>query len=95
MQDAANDDRIQYKKEMKEEGIVSMLCVPIKAKEEVIGYMRLFSEFKRNFTDDEITLISALAHHGGLAIQNASLYLMLQQDIKELRDDIWCHRSWF
>jgi hypothetical protein len=36
-----------------------------------------------------------VAYLGGLAIQNASLYLMLQEDMKELKADIWSHRSWF
>ena len=80
---------------MKEEGIVSILCVPIKAKEEVIGVMRLYSGVRRDFTEDEIMLVTALAHQGGLAIQNASLYLMLKEDIKDYKDDMWSHRSWF
>jgi len=31
---------------------------------------------------------------GGLAIQNASMYLKLQEDKKSLEEDIWSHRSW-
>jgi len=50
---------------------------------------------KRNFTRDEIMLVTALAYLGGLAIQNASLYLMSQTDIKDLKDELWSHRSWF
>jgi GAF domain-containing protein len=95
VENAATDDRIQYKQEMKEEGIVSMLSVPIKAKEAVIGVLRLYSGVKREFTVDEIMLVTALAHQGGLAIQNASLYIRLQQDMEDLKDDIWSHRSWF
>jgi hypothetical protein len=33
--------------------------------------------------------------HGGLAIQNASLYLKLQENKKDLEADIWSHRSCF
>jgi hypothetical protein len=40
-------------------------------------------------------LVSDLAQTGGLAIQNALLYLALQDDMKELKDDVWSHRSWF
>lgn len=95
VKNAATDKRIQYKKEMKEERIVSMLCVPIKAKEDVIGVLRLYSGVEREFTEDEIMFLSALAHQGGLAIQNASLYLMVQEDMKDMKDDMWSHRSWF
>ena len=49
----------------------------------------------RVFTEDEIKLATAIANQGGLAIHNASLYLMLKEDIKDLRDDIWSHRLWF
>jgi len=93
--DAASDKGVQYKKEKKEEGIVSILCVPIKAKEDVIGVLRLYSATKREFTEDEVLLVTALANLGGLAIQNASLYLMLQSDLKGMKEESWTYKSWF
>ena len=95
IENAATDRRVQYRKMNKEEGIVTILSVPIKTKEKVIGVLRLYSGVKRNFTRDEIMLVTALAYLGGLAIQNASLYLMSQTDIKDLKDELWSHRSWF
>lgn len=95
IEDVATDDRIEYRAETVKEGIVSMLCVPIKSREEVIGIMRLFSEVKRDYPQDIIMLVNALAHTGGLAIQNASMYLRLQEDKKSLEEDIWSYRSWF
>ena len=49
----------------------------------------------REFTEDDIMLTVAMAHQGGLAIQNASMYLMLQEDKKDLEQDFWSHRLWF
>ena len=95
VKNAAEDKGVQYKKEKQEEGIFSILCVPIKSKDEVIGVLRLYSGVEREFTEDEIMLVTALALQGGLAIQNASMYLMLEQDMKDLKDDLWSHRSWF
>lgn len=95
VKNASTDAGVQYKKEKEEEGIASILCVPIKSKDDVIGVLRLYSDRKRNFTEDEISLVTALAYQGGLAIQNASLYLRIQEDIKDLQKDIWSHRSWF
>ena len=95
IKDATTDKRVEYRKEKEEEGIVSILSAPIMAKEEVIGVLRLYSGVPREFTEDEIMLVTALAHQGGLAIQNTSLYMMLQEDMKDLQDDIWSHRSWF
>ncbi len=93
--DVQTDKRIQYRDEAIREGIVSMLVVPIKAKDDVIGIMRLCSAVKRDYPEDIILLVNALAQTGGLAIQNASLYLALQDDMKELKDDVWSHRAWF
>ena len=95
IEDVSMDDRLEYKEEIVKEGIVSMLCVPIKAKEEIIGVMSLFSGATRKYPQDVIILVNALAHTGGLAIQNASMYLSLQEDKKSLEEDIWSHRSWF
>jgi GAF domain-containing protein len=95
IKDATKDKRIQYKKEMKMEGIASMIVTPIKSRDEVIGVLRLYSNIEREFTEDVVTLVNALAHQGALAIQNASMYLTLQKDKESLEKDIWSHRSWF
>lgn len=95
IKDAVNDKRVQYRDDIKKEGIVSMLCVPIRVGSEVIGVMRLCTGEERDFTEDMIILMEALAHQGGIAIQNASMYLALQEDKKSLEQDIWSHRMWF
>ena len=95
LRNAITDKGIEYKKEMKKEGIVSILSVPIKTKDDVIGVLRLYSAVPREFTEDENLLITALTHQGGLAIQNATLYMMLKQDMDDLKEDMWSHRSWF
>jgi GAF domain-containing protein len=95
IEQVSKDNRLQYKEEILKEGVISMLCVPIKAREEVIGVMSLFSSAARKYPEDVIILVNALAHTGGLAIQNASMYLNLQEDKKSLEEDIWSYRSWF
>lgn len=93
--DTATDSGIAFKTAMKKEGIVSMIVTPILVREEVIGVLRLFSDVERQFPDDVIMMVKALAHQGGLAIQNASMFLQLEKDKKSLEEDIWSHRSWF
>lgn len=95
IKDVSNDKGIQYRKEKETEGIASMLYVPIKSKEDVIGVLTVYSSRIREFTDDEILLVTALAYQGGLAINNACMYLAIQNDIKDLKQDIWSHKSWF
>lgn len=95
IQDVFKDKGIQYKEEKKAEGIASMLYVPIKAKDDVIGVLIVYSGRQRTFTDDEIELVTALAYQGGLAINNACVYMVMQDDIKDLKENIWSHKSWF
>lgn len=95
IEDIAKDDRLQYPEETKKEGINSMVCVPIRSRERIIGVMRLYSECRRKYPRDFITIVEALAHTGALAIQNASMYLTLKEDKESLEEDIWRHRSYF
>ena len=95
IRDVSADDSLLYPEEVLKEGIHSMLVVPIKAMDEAIGIMRLCSAVKRDYPEDIIMLVNALAQTGGLAIQNASMYLALQTDMKDLKEDMWSHRSWF
>jgi GAF domain-containing protein len=95
IQDVSTDPRVKHKEEKKREGIVCLLSVPIQTKKEIIGALRLYTAAPREFTGDEIKLLTALAHLGGIAIQNASMYLMLESDMKDLRQEIWSHRSYF
>ncbi len=93
--DVETDERIQYKKETLAEGIASILWAPIFSGEEAIGVMRLYSEVQMEFPEDMLMMVNALARQGGLAIQNASMYIALQNDKKSLENDIWSHRMWF
>ena len=74
IQDAFDDPRIQYRDELKAEGINTLLSLPLEASGASIGVLRLYSAERREFSDEEIELVAALAELGGLAIANARLY---------------------
>ena len=93
--DAATDNRIAFKEAMQAEGLVSMIVTPIMTREKVIGVLRLYSETQRGYPEDILVMIKALAHQAGLAIQNASMFMQLQEDKNALEKDIWSYRSWF
>ncbi len=95
IRDVAQDHRIRDKDVFLKEGIVSVLAVPVRSRDDVIGLMILAGAAKQEFPEDMIMLVNALAHQGGQAIQNASLYLLLQQAKKSLDEDIWSHKLWF
>jgi GAF domain-containing protein len=74
IQDAYDDPRIQYRDELRSEGINTLLSLPLVASGKAIGVLRLYSAERRAFSDEEIELVSAMAELGGLAIVNARLY---------------------
>ena len=79
--DAASDPGVQYPEEARREGIVSMLAVPLKGREKVIGTMRLFTAQKKVFSQEELDFIYALAGQGAISIENAQGYeILLRQD---------------
>lgn len=87
--DVAQDPTATYPKEMAEEGIKSILSVPISLKGKVIGVMRLYTSEPRDFTDDEITFMSSLAEQAALAMENARLYQKLKGEYEELMSDLY------
>lgn len=82
--DATVDPAIQYRREAKEEGIGSILAVPIITEDEVIGVMRLLCKVNRHFSESEINFSVAVAEKCGIAIHNARMY----QQISSLLDEI-------
>ncbi len=69
--DAATDSRVQYGPEATREGIASMLSVPIRLRDDVIGVVRLYSAQRREFTPGEMEFVEAVANLGAIALENA------------------------
>ncbi|MFH1624058.1 MAG: GAF domain-containing protein, partial [Pseudomonadota bacterium] len=82
--DAPNDPSVQYPDEARKEGIVSMLSFPLKGREKVIGTLRLYTSERRDFRQEELEFLSALASQGAISIENAKIYdgLKRQDDAK-------------
>jgi signal transduction protein with GAF and PtsI domain len=79
--DTANDPRLEYPTETVAEGIASILSMPIVARQHVVGVLRLYSAEKRQYSEEEITFLSALAEIAGVAIMNARLYEKTRNDL--------------
>lgn len=67
---AATDKRIQYRLEAKREGVASILSVPIKPKDEVIGVIRVYTAEPRHFTKNDITFVGTAANLGAIALEH-------------------------
>jgi GAF domain-containing protein/HAMP domain-containing protein/anti-sigma regulatory factor (Ser/Thr protein kinase) len=57
----------------------SELCVPIKAKEEVIGVLNVESDRVNAFDESDMMVLQSLANQAAIAIENARLYEQAQQ----------------
>jgi signal transduction histidine kinase len=69
-------------------GARSHLCVPLKARERVMGALTLVSsESNRRFDEDELEFVEELARRASVAIDNARLYQEALSAIRS-RDDV-------
>jgi GAF domain-containing protein len=86
--DATTDDRIQFRKQVQQEGIASILSVPVKLREEVIGVMRVYTSEPRRFNDADIYFAGAAANFGAIALESARFYQSLQKDYDDFREGL-------
>lgn len=87
IQDAASDSRVSYQEEAKKEGVASILAVPIKVKNRIIGVLRLLTSEKRIFSKADVKFCMAVAEQGGIAIQNAINYDKINKLVLELEQN--------
>jgi len=71
--DVRQDSRYRYADAAREEGLCSLLSVPLSVRDRVIGVFNCYTAEPHRFSDDEIALFSTLANQTALAIENARL----------------------
>jgi signal transduction protein with GAF and PtsI domain len=86
--DATADERVQYRKQIKNEGIVSVLSVPVTLRDDVIGVMRVYTAEPHQFTEDDIKFASTAANFGAFALEATRFYQTMQQDYDSFREDM-------
>jgi GAF domain-containing protein len=86
--DAKEDPAIQYRKEAEEEGIASLISVPLSAKGKVIGALRLYTAEPRVLSAEETNFVEALAEMGAIAIENARMYERIRKDYEAVMTDL-------
>ncbi len=59
----------------KAEGLCSLVCVPMVIKGRIIGVLNCYTSKPHHFTDEEVSLLSALASHAAIAIENSQLHV--------------------
>ena len=86
--DSVSDPRVQYPEAFKAEGIVSMLTVPLKARGQVIGVMRLFTGTHREFSDDEMEFFKVVALFCTSAIIDSMFRMILAHVSESIRSSL-------
>ncbi len=71
--DISADSRFANPQLAAEEGLVSMLAVPLSVRDKVIGVVACYTNELREFSENQISLFTTLANQTALAIENARL----------------------
>lgn len=87
--DVTTNPLFQYPREARQEGITSVLCVPLRAHGEAIGAMRAYTAELHDFTEIEQEFVQALADLGALAIVNAQRFENMRRDYHDTIDALW------
>jgi two-component sensor histidine kinase len=82
--DALNDPRFKLLPETHEEGLRSLMAVPLSVQGRIIGAMNVQTAEARDFAADEVELLSLIANLAAGALEKAALYDRMQQQIQEL-----------
>jgi sigma-B regulation protein RsbU (phosphoserine phosphatase) len=73
--DAQADDRFSMRQSVLMLGLRSILCVPLKVKNQVLGVVYVDNRLQAGiFTPDHLELLTAIASSAAIAIENARLY---------------------
>ena len=85
IKDVLKEPRFKEREMAKKLGLVSMLGVPLRAKDEkVIGVVNCFTAEPHNFSDTEVNLITAVANQAAVAIMNTELMVKTKVIQEEL-----------
>ncbi|MCJ8501064.1 GAF domain-containing protein [Desulfatitalea alkaliphila] len=74
IEDAGNDPRINHPEATRQEGIRTILLVPIPIRGEINGILRLLTKQPRSYSRDEMACAAALGEQCGIAIENARIF---------------------
>jgi PAS domain S-box-containing protein len=87
--DVDQDSHFSDQELVSQEGIKSVLTLPILFQDSVIGILRLLTKRNRVFTPEEISFSMALAEQVGIAISNGRMFTEMENQIdfmKEVQD---------
>jgi len=83
--DVLHDPRFREHERARANDIASSVMLPLLARERVCGILAIFTKTPHDFSGAELDLLSSLAAHAAVALENARLYAELKRAYEELR----------
>lgn len=94
VENASTDPRLT-RVVMRDDSIGSMLIVPLKSKDKVMGTLCVGMRSYRKFHQDEVSLLTGIGNQIGVAVENARLYQQEQESTERLRSSEERYRQLF
>lgn len=85
VRDVATDPKIQYREATLQEGIVSIVGLPLTAGSALVGSLRLYFAQRREFSLEEMEHLQALALQAGLALKKAFYFASMKAAVSEIQ----------
>jgi signal transduction histidine kinase len=85
LEDISSDPRVAHRDMVTSEGLKAYICVPLRAKDKVLGVLNVASHVPRKFTTSDMHLLYAIGDQLGIAIEQARLYERLRKARERLR----------
>lgn len=88
VQDFASDARVpqRRKKRMQTEGFKSCVCMPMMMDDEVTGILTCYHDSEREFSDEELSLMSRVARWIAIAYKNCLAFWETRKALEHLKD---------
>jgi NtrC-family two-component system sensor histidine kinase KinB len=83
--DTLSDSRWLQKPEQDEEETRSAICVPLIARDRVVGVLTLGRRKAGLFTPEDLALATSIADQAGIAVNNAHLYDVSQRQLRAMK----------
>jgi signal transduction histidine kinase len=85
LEDISSDPRVAHRELVVAEGLKAYICVPLRARDKVLGVLNVASRMPRKFTTSDMHLLYAIGDQLGIAIEHARLYERLRKARERLR----------
>ncbi|OGO42091.1 MAG: hypothetical protein A2137_06290 [Chloroflexi bacterium RBG_16_58_8] len=86
LEDISSDPGVAHRDLVAAEGLKAYICVPLRARDKVLGVLNVASRLPRKFTSNDMHLLYAIGDQLGIAVEHARLYERLRKARERLRN---------